>query len=177
MSDLCSWDLLVNNPVLLGGSGHIVAIDEIMVVRARQGNSHDQRQWVFGAVDLMTGQFSMELITKRDAATLIPLIKRHVLAGSRIWSEERAVYDNLKDAGYEHETVNSAQHFVNPETGVHINNVQARWSACKTSIRRRYGVGRHHLPKFLDEYMWRARHPPPGTLGAILEVMKCRYPL
>jgi len=36
--DVCSDDLL-HNPVVLGGPGHIVAIDETLVARRKSGNA------------------------------------------------------------------------------------------------------------------------------------------
>jgi len=66
MRDLCSWDLL-NNPVQLGGPGRIVAVDETVVARAKPTTNARARpvppQWVFGTVDLTTGDFFMELVT------------------------------------------------------------------------------------------------------------------
>jgi len=42
-------------------------------------------QWVFCGVDLHTG---VELIPRRDASTLLPIIQHHILPGTRIWSDE-----------------------------------------------------------------------------------------
>ena len=180
MRDLCSWDLL-NNPVQLGGPGRIVAVDETVVAKAKPTtNAHARpvpHQWVFGAVDLTTGDFFMELVAQRDGATLIPIIQRNVVPGSRIWSDEWAAYNGLIAAGYQHETVNHSRHFVHPITGVHTNNIEARWAACKATMKRCYGVPRHLLPGYLDEYMWRARHPRPNTLNDILDVIRRRYPV
>jgi len=52
-----------------------------------------------------------------------------------------------------------------------------RWAACKATMKRRYGVSRHLLAGYLDEYMWRARHPRPNTLNDILDVIRHRYPV
>jgi len=180
LRDLCSWDLL-NNPVQLGGPGHIVAVDETCVARAKPAANHHARpvppQWVFGAVDLQTGQFTLEMVPRRDGATLLPVIQRVIQPGSRVWSDQWQGYNGLMAAGYIHERVNHSQHFVNPITGVHTNNIEARWAACKATMKKRYGVRRHLLPGYLDEYMWRARHPRPDTLDAILDVMRRRYPV
>ena len=134
-------------------------------------------QWVFGAVDLTTVDFFMELVAQRNGATLIPIIQRNVVPGSRVWSDEWAAYNGLIAAGYQHETVNHSRHFVHPITGVHTNNIEARWAACKATMKCRYGVPRHLLPGYLDEYMWRARHPRPNTLNDILDVIRRRYPV
>ena len=117
--DLCSWNLL-QRPVRLGGPGHIVAIDESVVAKAKPATNRHARpvppQWVFGAVDITTGEFFMELVARRDASTLIPIIQQHVIPGSRVWSDEWAAYNGLGAASYVHETVNHSQHFVNTRT-------------------------------------------------------------
>ena len=179
--EICSADLIAN-PVQLGGPGHIVAIDETMVARRKPGNAQGRpvrSQWVFGGVDLNTGSFFMETVRRRDAATLTPVIQRNILPGTRIWSDEWRAYHQLPQLGYVHETVNHSHHFVNPATGVHTNNIEARWSACKATFKRRYGVTRRHLPSYLDEHMWRARRPHNGmaVFESIIRAIRVQYPV
>lgn len=132
------------------------------------GNGHARpvpAQWVFGGMDLTTKHFFMELVPRRDAATLVPIIQRHIAAGSTIWSDEWAAYNGLNTLGYNHQTVNHSVHYVDPTTGVHINNIESRWNACnfcKASFKRRFGVKRERLPAYLDEYMWRAKRERTG---------------
>ena len=117
--DLCS-DNLLHNPIVLGGPGHIVAIDETLVARRKPGNAQGRpvpEQWCFGGVDLATGEFFMILVPNRAEVTLLPVIQRNVAAGTRVRSDEWAAYRNLNANGYVHETVNHTQHFVNPVTG------------------------------------------------------------
>ena len=35
--------------------------------------------------------------------------------------------------------------------------IQARWLACKATLKRGYGVTCRHLPSYVDEYIWRKR--------------------
>lgn len=128
-------------------------------------------------VDLGTGSFFMELVPQRDAATLVPIIQRIILPGSTVWSDEWAAYNQLNALGYVHQTVNHSQHYVDPATGVHTNNIEARWSACKASFKRRFGVAREHLPAYLDEYMWRSRQHHADIFSAIVDAICLQYPL
>jgi len=140
--DDCSADRLAQ-PIVLGDPGQTVAIDESVVARAKPGYGRGRRvppQWVFSSVELGTGQFFMELVPRRDANTLVPVIQRHIRPGTRVWSDEWAAYAGLNQVGYIHETVNHSVQYVHPVTGVHTNNIEARWSACKASFRRRWGV-------------------------------------
>ena len=46
----------------------------------------------------------MELVDRRDAATLVPIIQRYIVPGTRIWSDEWPVYNGLNAIGYVHQT-------------------------------------------------------------------------
>ena len=83
LRDVCSSDLLAQ-PFIIGGVGQTVAIDESVVARAKPGNRRGRPvppQWVFGGVELGTGNFFMQLVSQRDAATLLPIIQRHIRPG------------------------------------------------------------------------------------------------
>jgi len=89
LREVCSTEL-VRNPVRLGGPGHTVAVDETCVAKRKPGNQQGRpvpAKWVFGAVDLGTGDFFMEIVDQRDAAHLEPVIRRTILPGTTIWSD------------------------------------------------------------------------------------------
>jgi transposase-like protein len=176
---VCSDDLL-RHPVVLGGPGRTVAIDESVIARRKPGNRQGRpvkEQWVFGAVDLTTKEFLIELVPRRDALTLIPVIQRMVLPGTTIWSDEWAAYNGLPGVGYPHQTVNHSQRFVDPVTGCQTNNIEARWNACKSKFKARFGVPRDSLPSYLDEYLWRSRRSKEAVFNDIIEAIKVKYPV
>ena len=74
-------------------------------------------------------------------------------------------YNNLQNLGYIYQTVNHLVHYVDPVTGVHTNNIEARWSTCKASFKRRY------------EYMCRVQHPQPDTFETITVAIARQYPV
>jgi len=76
-----------------------------------------------------------------------------------------------------HQTVNHDQHYVDPISGVHTNNIEARWVACKATFKRRYGVHRRHLPSYMDEYTWRAHHSHDHMLPDMLAAIEQQYPV
>ena len=53
--------------------------------------------WVFGMVDTSFKPVRgyMEIVDRRDAATLIPIIERHVAPGSIIYSDQWRAYAQL----------------------------------------------------------------------------------
>lgn len=179
LRDECSWDL-VQAPRPIGGVGHIVAIDESLLARRKVGNRQGRpvpQQWVFGGVDLQTKNFFMELVPQRDQATLFPVLQRNILPGTMIWSDGWAAYNNIPTLGYQHQVVNHQQHFVDPVTGVHTNDSESRWNACKQTLKRKFGVRRAHLDHYLDEYMWRSRRARPQIFSDILDVIRRHYPV
>ena len=150
------------------------------MARAKPGNAAARPvppQWVFGGVEIGTDIFFMELVPQRNATTLVPIIQRYTRPGTRIWSDEWAAYNGLNAIGYIHETVNHSRYYVDPVTGVHTNNIEARWSACKSTFKRRYGIARHLLPSYIDEYMWRSVHRRPDVFCALTDAIRRQYPV
>lgn len=60
--------------------------------------------------------------------------------------------------------------------GCHTNNIEARWNIVKVSFKRRFGMERHLLAGYLDEAMWRSRHPM-NVFGNVIAAIKQQYPL
>ena len=62
-----------------------------------RGRPARSEQWVFGMVD--TSQTPavgvMTMVAQRNAATLLPIIRRHVRPGSIVWSDEWAAYSRI----------------------------------------------------------------------------------
>jgi hypothetical protein len=82
-------------------------------------------------------EFRMFVVQKRDAKTLIPLIKRHCIENSDIHSDEWRAYSKLNKNGFQHFTVNHKENFVNPDTGKHTQLVESLWRVNKKQISNR----------------------------------------
>ena len=67
----------------------------------------------------------MEIVDKRDAATLLPISYARVANGSIIHSDQRAAYNHVRSLPNvaAHQTVNHLLNFVDPTTGVHTQNI------------------------------------------------------
>ena len=93
----------------------------------------------------------MQIVDRQNAETLLPIIQRHILPGSIVYSDQWAAYNRVGDIhGLEHQTVNHTPHFVDPVTGVHTQNIESYWNRCKTKIKTMKGVRRHMLPPWLS---------------------------
>ena len=100
-------------PIVLGGPGKIVQIDEslfrhkpkvgnyyicVLLVNSslqnHRGRPTSTEKWVFGIVDtsFSSSLGCMELVPNRQAATLLPIIQAHVARGTTVYSDEWSAY-------------------------------------------------------------------------------------
>ncbi|KAF0687269.1 Uncharacterized protein FWK35_00035460 [Aphis craccivora] len=70
---------MVIKKVKLGGYGHTVKIDELKFGRRKHHRDHRvEGQWVFGGYERKTGNVLMVPVEKRDATTLLHVIKEWI---------------------------------------------------------------------------------------------------
>ena len=72
----------------------------------------------------------MEIVDKRDAATLLPISYARVANGSILHSDQRAAYNHVRSLPNvaAHQTVNHSVNFGDPTTGVHSQNIESYWN-------------------------------------------------
>ena len=123
----------------------------------------------------------MELVQHRDAATLLPIIQAHVAPNTTIYSDQWAAYNQVQQLPNvaSHATVNHSVNFVDPQTGVHTQNVESYWNRVKTKFKRMKGVHLTHLPSYLDEFMWRERNGQGARMAYrnIMRDIAAQYPV
>jgi transposase len=113
--------------------------------------------WIFGMVN-DKNEARLFYVARRNAATLVPLIKRHVAHGATICSDEWGAYTSLQRIGYQHDTVNHQKEYVN-ERGHHTQRIEGKWANEKTRIlRQRHISDPDVMPKYLAEIWWRSIH-------------------
>ena len=142
--DICSWKLL-QEPIVLGGIGKTVEIDESVMVKAKYNRGrqlHQQQRWVFGGYERESKQGFVRLVDDRSAATLIPIIQQVIAPGTHIMSDEWASYRQLASLGYTHTTVNHSQHIVDPDDSTCTNCIEAYWNAVKRRFKKMYGTAK-----------------------------------
>ena len=96
-------------------------------------------------------------VQHRDAATLLPIIQQWVVPGSTVWSDMWAAYRQLPNLpqNYQHGTVNHTINFVDPNTGVTTNRVEAMWQRAKSTFKAQQGpTNRDMVADYLAEFMW-----------------------
>ena len=123
----------------------------------------------------------MELVSRRDANTLLPIIQAHVAPGTRVYSDEWAAYNQVQNLPNvsSHQRVNHSLHFVDPVTGVHTQTIESYCNRVKHKFKRMKGVHLHQLPSYLDDFMWRERHGRSASLAFnhIIRDISSQYPV
>jgi transposase-like protein len=150
----------------MGGGGGEVEVDETFIggkarnmhknVRARRitgrGKSAKDKAIVMGIRE-RGGQVRAQVIADRKGETLQPLIKKHVEAGSAVFTDELHGYWGLEDE-YKHQIIDHAVKYVDGR--IHTNGMENFWSLLKRGLHGTYiAVEPFHLFRYLDEQAFR----------------------
>ena len=113
----------------------------------------------FRAHSIRLGLSYLRIVRRRNAATLIPIIFRHVRFSSNVMTDEWRSYRRLKRLNrFRHRAVNHGLHFVDPtDPAVHTQTIENKNGQLKDMICRRHGVVDQILPSLLKEFNWRER--------------------
>lgn len=150
------------NEEKLGGPGVVVEIDECKIGKRKYNRGRlVEGTWILGMIEIIPdgkvrgGRYRLEICpdNKRDAATLIPLIMKHVLPETTIVTDLWKSYFGLTDKGYVHFTVNHSKNFLDPLTGANTQTIESSWRSVKRSLKT--GIRSDYLAEHLCEYLYR----------------------
>lgn len=154
-------------------SGHVEADETYLGGRkkARKGQSRlTNKAIVVGMVE-RDGNVMTRLVPDSSRNSLEVTVTRNVLPGSRVSTDEHHGYSDLKNCGFQHETVHHrSKEYVRGE--VHTNTIEGFWAMIKRSIRGTHiHVSKTHLPKYLGEFefRWNLRHHPEVMFPLLLK--------
>ena len=146
----------------IGGQDVVVEIDESKFGRSKYGRGRRiEGVWVFGGIERVSKRkFLFPLIERphRDAETLLPLIRQFILPGSVIVSDEWAAYRRIPEYGYQHRTVNHSEHFVDPVTGNHTQNIERLWKDVKSFVVRSV-MRKDYFNQYFSRHIFLTQHP------------------
>lgn len=104
------------------------------------------------------------VVEKRDARTLIPLLRRFIRPGSIIISDCWKAYDRIEEirqAGfqyYTHEQVNHSKSFKDPRTGAHTNTCEGAWRSQYKAFIPKQAYNKNAFQGHLFERMWKKKY-------------------
>jgi transposase-like protein len=134
----------------IGGKARNMHLDK----RERRitGTGGKDKTIVFGALE-RGGKIRTAVIADRKRTALHAEVKKHVEAGSALYSDALRSYDNLAQ-DYAHQVIDHAEKYVDGQ--VHTNGLENFWSLLKRGISGTYvSVEPFHLFRYLDEQMFR----------------------
>jgi len=113
--EVCLETVARHTPTLIGGPGKTVEVDESKFGKRKYHKGrHVEGQWVVGGICRETGDIFLAECpgNKRDAATLVDIIERHVAKTSTVVTDCWRGYGSLDRDGWHHLTVNHEYNFV-----------------------------------------------------------------
>jgi transposase len=159
----CAWRMAheirehmakIDEPKILKGE---VEVDETYIGgkgRGTRGRGAKNKTPVLGLVE-RGGNIKTKVIKNASKKTLEKEIKENVEQNSKIYSDEWKGYKNLKNEGYEHETVKHGEkEYV--RGSAHTNTLEGHWARLKSSIKGTHiHVSKKHLHKYGGEFDYR----------------------
>ena len=168
-------------------SFHNVLIHAAVIViplQFHRGRRPRRERWVLGLFDTQYAPARpyLQLVRRRNAATLLRIIQRKVQLGSIVHSDQWAAYRQLqRRLGLQHGAVNHSLHFVDPVTGVHTQNAESNWCTAKEKFKKMKGnTNPDFLLEYLQEFTWRRWYGEPhpnGCFRRLLDDIAEQYPL
>jgi transposase len=157
--------------------GSTVEVDETYMGGRRKGNrgrpmSGDKKKVPVVGIVQRNGRVIAKHVKNVTAKTLVGLIRKHVVPGSVVYTDEYNAYNTVaKGKRYIHRRIkHSAGIYVRGD--IHTNTVEGLWSLIKRGIGGVYhSVSPDNLQSYLDEYCFRYNRRHDGNLQfkAILE--------
>jgi hypothetical protein len=144
----------------LGGPGKVVHVDESKFGKRKHNRGRRiAGAWVIGGVEIgQGGKFFAEVVERRDRETIVDVLSRHILPGTILHTDCWRGYFNIDTKlDVTHSQVNHSLGFIDNDTGVHTQSIEARWAVLKRKITLR-GRVESILPGYLLEHIWRLKN-------------------
>lgn len=143
----------INFDYKLGGPSKSVEIDETHLFKRKYNRGStlaSEDIWVFGIFERVSKKVYLEVVTRRDAQSLLNIVQERVLPGTLIYTDGWRGYSEIKRL-YTTKSVNHRFYFVDPiDNQNHTNNIERLWRSLKDDIRGAYNQNYSlHLREFV----------------------------
>ena len=132
------------------------------------------KQAIFGIHERARGIVRAFFVVNVRNETLLPLIRKHVVPGSTVYSDAYQLYQNVVKYGYRHSFVDHKQHEY-ARGPVHSNGMEGFWGVLKRRLKTTGGIRMTRLPLYLAEEVWRynfRRLPEKEKIERLLDLLK-----
>jgi transposase-like protein len=125
------------------------------------------------------GAVVIRMLENVQQVTIGPLIRRTIVEGSLVYTDEYDIYSRLEGWGYGHETVcHAAGEFARDDDGdgfceVHVNTLEGFWSLLRSWLRPHRGISQEKLPLYLGffEFVHNVRVRGKALLGELIALL------
>lgn len=161
----------VDGEAPMGGKVKVVKVDEIFVGGKTTGMDWRKRKTVVMGMMERDGDVLLKVVPDQSRGALIPELRKNVVEGSEVHTDELRSYRGANMEGYTHKTVNhSDDEYVGPN-GETTNSIENFFGHLKRSLK---GTHNNVSPKYLEayvkefEYRFNRRTTPEVMLGELL---------
>jgi len=146
-------------PILVGGAGETVEIDECQLGRRKHHRGRAPTEvWVFGGVlrESNPRLCFLRIVRKRNRETLTPIIQACINRETKLISDDWGAYRRLRQMGYDHHIVRHCDNFVDPnDPTIHTQNIENLWRCLRRFLAAKGTYTRKNLESYLDEFVFR----------------------
>lgn len=143
-----------------------------------RGTLEKEKPPILGLIQ-RNGEVVLKMLANVQQATIQPVIQEVVAMGSKVFTDEYAIYNRLTAWGYNHQTVNHSQgEYARDEDGdgfheVHTNTIEGLWSLLRSWLRPHRGISQEKLPIYLGffEFVYNSRKRGQALWPSLIEIL------
>jgi len=143
-----------------------------------RGTLEKEKPPIFGMLQ-RTGEVVLQMLANVQQVTIGPLIRRTIVTGTVVYTDEYDIYSRLPEWGYEHHTVcHSRGEYARDDDGdgfheVHVNTLEGFWSLLRSWLRPHRGISQENLPLYLGffEFVHNVRRRGKTLLRSLVELL------
>jgi transposase len=130
-----------------------VEVDKAFI-GGKDAQGFDDKAIVLGMAE-RGGEIVTRVLADRTVETVVPHLVKNIIPGSRVMTDEAAVFRDLTREGFRHDSINhKAGEWARGD--VHTNTIEAFWANFKRGVKGTYvHVSKKHLQTYLREFEFR----------------------